>query len=133
MKYLAPAFDDEKAEVNLTPMLDVVFIMLVFFVVTATFIREAGIPVALPEGDAQPDPELESITVVVEPASSFVVNGRPLSRGSLIPYLHALYAQNPDATFGVVLSKGSVVKDMMAAADAGRTLGFDVITIMKED
>ena len=133
MKYLNPAFDDEKAEVNLTPMLDVVFIMLVFFIVTASFVREIGIPVGLPEGHADPNPELESITVVVEPASSFIVNGRPVSRGSLIPYVHALHAQNPEATFGVLVTKGSKVGDMVAAADAGRAIGLDVITISKEE
>ncbi|MDX1506923.1 MAG: biopolymer transporter ExbD [Woeseiaceae bacterium] len=133
MKYLHPALDDEKAEVNLTPMLDVVFIMLVFFIVTASFIREVGISLTLPQGSAPLAPELESITIVVEPASAFVVNGRPVSRGGLLPYVHALYAQNPDATFGVVLKKGSIVRDMVAAADAGRALGFDVIPIMKED
>ena len=133
MKYLQPAFDDEKAEVNLTPMLDVVFIMLVFFIVTASFIREVGIPVTLPDGDGEPVPELESITIVVEPASSFVVNGRPMSRGSLIPYVHALHAQNPDAGFGILVTKGSKVRDMMAAADAGRAIGRDVITITEEE
>ena len=40
---------DEDADINLTPMLDVVFIMLIFFIVTATFIKQAGITVARPE------------------------------------------------------------------------------------
>ncbi|MCP5093753.1 MAG: biopolymer transporter ExbD, partial [Gammaproteobacteria bacterium] len=41
--------DEEENEINLTPMLDVVFIMLIFFIVTATFIKEAGIQVERPD------------------------------------------------------------------------------------
>lgn len=133
MKYLQPAFENERAEVDLTPMLDVIFIMLVFFVVTAVFLREVGIPVAVPPSSAVPPIDQPSITVIVEPASTFRVNGHVVSRGGLIPYLHAVYAQNPDATFGVLMAEGSVVRDMMTAANAGRTLGFDVINITKEE
>jgi len=43
--------DEEENEINLTPMLDVVFIMLIFFIVTASFIKEAGIDVNRPDAD----------------------------------------------------------------------------------
>ena len=132
MRFFKPVFDDEKPEVNLTPMLDVVFIMLVFFVVTATFLRESGIPVALPFAESIPD-DIESISVTVERASTFLVNNRAMSKSSLKPYLHALFAQNPDASFSVIVTRGSRVKDTVIAADAGRALGFDVIPIIEQE
>jgi len=133
MNYLDSAIDDEKPEVNLTSMLDVVFIMLIFFVVTATFIRETGIPVTLPaSGETGPD-NIETIIVVVESAGTFVVGDRVVSKGGLIPYLTALYSQNPEAGFAIVLTAGSRVKDTVAAADAGRVLGFDVIPVTMKD
>lgn len=133
MNYLDPVIDDDKPEVDLTSMLDVVFIMLVFFIITASFIRESGIPVSLPSS-AEPVPEeIESIVVIVEPASTFIVGNRVLSKGGLIPYLTALYSQNPEASFAVVVTKGSRVKDTVTAADAGRTLGFDTIPIIEKD
>ena len=132
MNYSDPAIDDEKPEVNLTSMLDVVFIMLIFFVVTASFVRESGIGLGLPPQVETPPNEIPSLIVHVEPASVFRVENRVLSRASLVPYLAALYAQNPEASFAVVVAEGSLVGDMVAAADAGRRLGFDVIPISKE-
>ena len=85
MKYFDPVLDEQKADVDLTPMLDVVFIMLVFFIITASFIDEAGIPVTLPaNAESLPD-DVESIVVRVEPASAFRVENRVLSRGGLYP------------------------------------------------
>ena len=133
MNYVDPAIDDDEPEVNLTSMLDVVFIMLVFFVITASFIRESGVPVSLPVSGEHVPENIETIVVIVEPASTFVVNKRVLSKASLIPYLTALYSQNPKAGFAVEVTKGSRVKDTVAAADAGRTLGFDVIPIIARD
>lgn len=133
MNHFNPAVDDDKPDVDLTPMLDVVFIMLVFFIITASFVRESGIPVMLPGTGEPPDPEFKSIIVTVKPDSVFVVNNRVLSRGSLVPYVRALYSQNPEANFAVMIKAGSRAGDTIAAADAGRTLGFDVIPITVEE
>ncbi len=48
-EHLAQHYDEEESEINITPMLDVVFIMLIFFIVTATFVKEAGIEVNRPD------------------------------------------------------------------------------------
>ena len=126
-----PAIPDDESEINLTPMLDVVFIMLIFFIVTATFLNEFGVPVALPSPYGEPE-QVETIVVRVEPASTFVVNDRVVSRASLAPYLQALRSQNPEAGFAVVVTDGSRVGDAVAAADAGRLVGYDVIPIQSE-
>ena len=133
MNHFNPAVEEDKAEVDLTPMLDVVFIMLVFFIITASFIREVGIPVMLPGFGEPPQDDVQSIVVTVKPESVFVVNGRVISRGSLIPYVRALYSQNPKASFAVTVTAGSHVGDTVSAADAGRSLGFDVIPIAEEE
>ena len=133
MNYLDAAVDDDRPEVNLTSMLDVVFIMLIFFIVTASFIHESGIPVSLPVSSEHVPKDIETIVVIVEPESTFIVGNRVLSKGGLVPYLTALFSQNPEAGFAVEVTKGSRVKDTVAAADAGRTLGFDVIPIMARD
>ena len=123
------ATKEEDAEINLTPMLDVVFIMLIFFVVTASFIKDFGIPVALPAGLPVLTEELETITVTVEPGHTFNVNGRPLAKGSLVPYLRYLTAGFPDARFAVLVHDDAFVEDTVAAADAGRQVGYRRIPI----
>ena len=126
-----PAAPEDESEINLTPMLDVVFIMLIFFLVTATFLNEHGVLVDIPPA-LNETVEVESISVLVQSDSSFVVNGRPLARASLVPYVRALYSQNPEAAYSVRLGDGSKVGDIVAAIDVGRSLGFDVVPLVQE-
>ena len=126
-----PAAPHDDSEINLTPMLDVVFIMLIFFLVTATFLNERGVPVDIPPALIDPE-RVKTISVLVQSDSSFVVNGRPLARASLIPYVRALYARNPEAGYSVRLGEGSKVGDIVAAVDAGRSLGFDIVPLVQE-
>lgn len=126
-----PAVPQDDSEINLTPMLDVVFIMLIFFIVTATFLDEWGVPVDIPPALTDPI-EVESISVLVQADRSFLVNGRPLSKASLLPYVHALYAQNPEAGFAVRIADGSRVGDIVAAIEVGRVLGFDIVPLVQE-
>ena len=123
-----PTAPRDESEINLTPMLDVVFIMLIFFLVTATFLNETGLDVNLPYPSLEPV-EVESISVLVQADRSFVVNGRPLSKSSLMPYVHALHAQNPEAGYSVRLGEGSRVADIAAAVEAGRRIGLEVVPI----
>lgn len=65
-------------EVNLTPMLDVVFIMLIFFIVTTSFIKESGIEIERPESSAaSPRPDAQ-VLVAVTPEGAVWVDGRPV-------------------------------------------------------
>jgi len=69
----------------------------------------------------------------VEPGGIFNVNGRLLSRESLRPYVQALHAENAKAPYTVLVTKGSKVGDTVAAADAGRMIGLDVVPLQKVD
>jgi len=124
-----PAYQEEKSEIDLAPMLDIVFIMLIFFVVTAAFIKEQGVPVTLPPTNIDKPQYAESITVTVEPGGIFNVNGRLLYEDSLAPYIRALHAENPDAPYSVFVAKTSRVGDTVTAVDAGRLIGLDVVPI----
>ena len=133
MQRFISASEEERTSIDLTPMLDVVFIMLIFFVVTAAFLRESGLPVAL-AGETRGLPtDVASISVTVGRSGDFSVNGRALSRGNLLPYLYAVRSVNPEAGFGLVLEQGSQVVDAVHAADAGRQLGFEVIPVSGPD
>jgi biopolymer transport protein ExbD len=122
----------ENSEINLTPMLDVVFIMLIFFVVTASFIKDYGLQIGLPSGLPKPT-DLESISVLVDVGGSFSVNGRALSKGSLAPYIRSLRAENPDAEFGVQVTPESLVNDTVVAIDAGRQAGYGIVPVSKRE
>ena len=125
--------ETDQSEVNLTPMLDVVFIMLVFFLVTATFLDETGLDVSLPAGGSPPSPDVQTIAVTVEPGSLFLINDRLVSRSGLVSYLQYLQSRNPEANFAVIVDRRARLGDTVAAIDAGRQLGFGVVPITTAD
>ena len=121
---------EDRAEINLSPMLDVVFIMLIFFVVVAAFIDEQGLGVALPGATGDTSEANDAITVRIEAPGTFNVNGRVMSRASVLPYVNALRAENPHADFVVMASDQVPIKDTVAAVEAGRGIDIDVVTIL---
>ena len=68
MRKIAKQREEEGAEIDLTPMLDVVFIMLIFFIVVASFLKEAGLEINRPD-DNQPQDPNDSVSIVVEISS----------------------------------------------------------------
>lgn len=124
---------EDRSDIDLNSMLDVVFIMLIFFIVTATFVREDGLRIDLPVAADIPPENVEVISVSVGPNSAFEINGRTLSTASVRPYVYALHSENPDADYMVILAADSVVKDAAVAIDAGRGIGLDVVPIIDID
>ncbi len=103
--------ENEASEVNLTPMLDVVFIMLIFFIVTTSFIKESGVEIERPESSAaSPRPEAQ-VMVALTPEGALWVDGRPVD-------LHRVGAE----VAGLLGSEGSVVIQADRLATTGRLL-----------
>ncbi len=132
MSRFQAVFPEDQTEINLSPMLDVVFIMLIFFIVVASFIREDGLEVTLPPG-GEGTVAVEAITVRIESPGVFTVNGRVLSGASVAPYVQALHGENPDAPFAVVAADNVPIRDTVIAVDAGNGIGFSPVTIMPID
>ena len=72
------AASDESSEVNLTPMLDVVFIMLIFFIVTTSFIKESGVEIERPESSAASARPDVQVLVAITPEGAVWVDGEPV-------------------------------------------------------
>lgn len=116
----------EEADVNITPLLDIVFILLIFFIVTATFLREKGIDVRTPE-DSEDDPTdippPALLLAVQEDGFVRVNNVRIIDPGSVKPVVQEFIAREPQ---GVVLvsaapdsESGVAVQVMDQATDGG--------------
>lgn len=56
---------EDESKIDMTPMLDIVFIMLIFFIVTASFLKEAGMPLTMQDSDSQPSPDKISLIIRV--------------------------------------------------------------------
>jgi biopolymer transport protein ExbD len=78
-QHLAQQIEEEESEINITPMLDVVFIMLIFFIVTATFVKEAGIEVNRPDAATAVKQEKANILVAIGPNNDIWIDRRQSS------------------------------------------------------
>ena len=85
-----------RAGVRLTPLIDVVFILLVFFMLASSFLDWRGFDLALPPADAAPDPEIAPIVVVVGPQGGLRIGGESLPRERLAERIRALRKQVPE-------------------------------------
>ena len=113
---------------NLTPMLDVVFIMLIFFIVVASFIKEAGVEVNRPD-DNQPDDPEDSTSILVEVASDNQIwmENRRVDTRAVRANIQRLLAEDPEAPVTIKVEKGAEAGIVVDVADAARESGVAAV------
>ena len=128
MRKIAKQQDQGGAEIDLTPMLDVVFIMLIFFIVVASFIKEAGVEVNRPD-DNQPDnPEdSTSILVVVASDNQIWMENRRVDIRAVRANIQRLLAEDPEAPVTIKVEKGAEAGIVVDVADAARESGVAAV------
>lgn len=125
--------DQEEASVDITPMLDVVFIMLIFFIVTATFIKEAGIDVDKPAAATAVVQEKASILIAIDAASEVWIDRRRVDVRSLRSIIERLHAENPKGTVVILADKASTNETLVQVMDASRRAGVYDIALAAQD
>ena len=95
MRRTNKAAAEDEAQIDLTPMLDVVFIMLIFFIVTASFIKEAGIEVSRPEASTSQPKENVNILVAISATNEIWMDKRRIDVRSVRANIERLHAENP--------------------------------------
>lgn len=114
---------EDKAEIDLTPMLDVVFIMLIFFIVTASFVKEKTIGVNVPENNDQPPPEdlkSKNILIQVSSADEIYIDNRRIDSRSVRSLIAQKHAEAPEGSVVVRAHEESSAETYMLIADAAR-------------
>jgi biopolymer transport protein ExbD len=121
--------DDEA--INLTPMLDVVFIMLIFFIVTATFIKEVGLDVNQPDQDKPKtiDPDKKSIVVRISSRDRIIIGRRDVDWRSVRANIERLHAENPEAPVVIQPHPDSKTETMIHIMDSARLAGVYNISL----
>ena len=125
--------DADEAEIDLTPMLDVVFIMLIFFIVTATFIKESGIEVNRPDTKTAQFKKTVSLLVAVSPDSAIWIDKKKVDVRNVRPLMERLHAENPKGGLVIQADMDSKVEKVLAIMDAARTIGISQVAIAGED
>ena len=111
--------DDESA-VDLTPMLDVVFIMLIFFIVTATFIKEAGVEVNRPDANTADQKGNTTVLVAINADNSIWIDKRRVDVRSVRANIERLHAESPEGGVVIQADELASVKTFTAVLDAAR-------------
>ncbi len=119
--------DDRENEINLTPMLDVVFIMLIFFIVTASFIKETGIDVNKPESLTESSVDDVGILVAIDENSDIWIGGRIIDPRAVRANIERLHAENPKGSVVIQADKRSFNNTLVQVMDASRQAGvYDI-------
>lgn len=124
---------EDSSEIDLTPMLDVVFIMLIFFIVTASFIKESTIDLNLPaENDNPPPPSSEktSIFISINANNEILMEGRRVDVRAVRANIERLHAESPEATVIVKADAKASAKTFVAVADASREANVYAVSLM---
>lgn len=111
--------EDESA-VDLTPMLDVVFIMLIFFIVTATFIKEAGVEVNRPDANTADQKDNTTVLVAINADNSIWIDKRRVDIRSVRANIERLHAENPEGGVVIQADELASVKTFTKVLDAAR-------------
>ena len=118
--------------VELTPLIDVVFLLLIFFMVSTTFISRSGLQVQVPEAETgTPNPDRARIEVMVTDSGEYLVNGKGLGSGQdLVAALRARLEKTKGSPVLVIRAdRESRHADVVGAMDAGRSIGLNRIAI----
>ncbi len=123
--------EDDDQQINLTPMLDVVFIMLIFFIVTATFVKEVGLDVNQPDDDKPKtvDPDKKSIVVRITNRDRIQIAQRDVDWRAVRANIERLHAENPEAPVIIQPHPDSKTETMVHVFDYARQAGVQAVSL----
>ena len=122
----------EELDVNVTPLIDVVFLLLIFFMVSTTFDRQSELSIELPEASGEiAETEQVEVEVTVSNAGKFTVNGNEVVNTnitSLMRVMRVAAGSDKDPRVIITADKNSTHQSVMTVMDAARQIGFVHIT-----
>jgi biopolymer transport protein ExbD len=125
--------EEEDNEINLTPMLDVVFIMLIFFIVTASFIKEAGIDVIRPEATTADKQEDAAILIAISANDEIWIDRRETDPRALRTAIERLHSENPKGSIVIQADEASTNEMLVIVMQAAKQVGVVNVAIATDD
>ena len=124
-----PEADAADSGIDVTPMLDVVFILLIFFIVTATFVKESGIEVNRPDAATAVQQERANILVAINAANEVWIDRRQIDIRAVQPNIERLRAENPQGSVIIQADRESTTEVLVKVMDAARAAGVDNVAL----
>ena len=117
------------ANVNLTPLIDMVFILLIFFLVTASFTKESGIDVDRPTAQTTVRQEQASLIISIPKEGEVWIDNKRVDIRSIRSHIELLHAQNPEGTVIIMADKNALTGATIAVLDQVRLSGVSNVAI----
>ena len=124
---------EESEEINLTPMLDVVFIMLIFFIVTATFIKEAGIQVNRPETATADSQEDAAILIAISANDEIWIDKQERDPRDVRVVIERLHSENPKGSIVIQADEESTNETLVIILEAAKDVGVTNVAIASDN
>ena len=125
--------EEDEAQIDMTPMLDVVFIMLIFFIVTASFVKEAGIDVNRPEAATAVKKDRANILIAISDKGEIWINKRRIDVRAVQANIERLHAENPQGTVVIQADKKATTETLIKVMDASRAAGVYDVSIAAQE
>ena len=122
----------DESDIDLTPMLDVVFILLIFFVVTASFVKETGIEVNRPQAATAEPQQRASILIAIDANDEVWIQRRPVDVRAVRAHLERMLAENPQSAVVVQADAASTNGTFVKVVDAAKLAGVETVAIAAE-
>jgi biopolymer transport protein ExbD len=125
--------DSSGDDINVTPLMDIVFIMLIFFIVTSTFVKEPGAEITRPEAETARERKLAGILVAVTSENEIWINKEKVPLDAVKVAVEGLKQENPKATAVVQVDKAAESRYLVEVVNQIRNAGVDEIAVSTED
>jgi len=123
--------ESDEAEINITPMLDIVFIMLIFFIVTTSFVKEKGIEVSRPSNT--PPIEVKTnkgpIVVKIDASGNIMLKGRILDRQAVEANIEREKAEKPESPLIIAAHPDADTDALVTILDAAQAAGVASVSV----
>lgn len=120
---------DEDAQIDMTPMLDVVFIMLIFFIVTSSFVRETGVDVTRPSAETAVSTDSGSVQIGITSRNEIWIDKRVVDPRAVRANIEKALAENSGAAVVIVADEGSNTDTLIKVMDQARLAGAENISV----
>lgn len=132
MKVRRHAAPGDDTGIDLTPMLDVIFIMLIFFIVTTSFVREAGIEINRPAAETASKQEQNSILIAVSTSGEVWMDGQKVDARALRGLIRKRRSEHPQAAVVVQADRDAKAGLMVQVMDQARLAGVRDVAVAAE-
>ena len=125
--------EEEENQIDLTPMLDVVFIMLIFFIVTSTFVKESGVDVSRPNADTAVVTESNSIQIGITSSNQIFMDKRQIDKRAVRANVERGLAENAGAAVIIVADADSKTETLIEVMDQSRLAGATIVSVAADE